>query len=216
MLLSRQALVCSSFSFGLVFSLFCMTSAAQETVAQVQRYGYTRNSSDGQPVRFEPFCEEEPDLVPKRICMPRRYGRGYYKPVAPKREWHHGLNNEEVRAKTIWSGADSNDRKIQADILEKQLRDSPEAPETIRAVWSGAQYFLACQKPALAEPLLKELVATIASHKMTNENRSILAQARAKLTRLEQIREKVKDKGDSRTDIAVRFRNPVGIGLRQY
>ncbi|MCC6976868.1 MAG: hypothetical protein IT343_01000 [Candidatus Melainabacteria bacterium] len=51
---------------------------------------------------------------------------------------------------------------------------------------------------------------------MTNENRSILAQARAKLTRLEQIREKVKDKGDSRTDIAVRFRNPVGIGLRQY
>jgi len=126
------------------------------------------------------------------------------------------LSNEEVRAKTIWSGADSSDRKMQAEILDKQLKVSPEAPETIQTMWNTAQYFLAAQKPALAEPLLKELVTTIESHKMTNENSKILAQAKLKLYKLERIKERIKDKSAAPTSIAIRNGLPFGIPATRF
>lgn len=158
------------------------------------------------------------DGYPIRTCNPRswRQPRGYNYVPAKKQEWHQGLTNDEVRAKTIWSGADRNDRKMQAQIIEKQLRDSPEAPETIEQAWNTAQYFLASQKPALAEPLLKEIVVTIETHKMTNQNRKILGEARSKLLKLEAIRERIKDKQDPRTDIASRYGVPIRLNPRRY
>ena len=176
------------------------------------------------------YCPNDNPVVsaerPVNYCNPIKWGynRSYHQPAVQKRDWHYGLTNEEVRAKTIWSGADSSDRKMQAEVLEKQLRDSPEAPETIRQVWTTAQYFLASQKPVLAEPLLKELVATIESHKITSENRGILAQAKYKLSKLEAIKNRIKDRpndwqherNDARTGIVTRYRKSVGIGMLQY
>jgi hypothetical protein len=111
--------------------------------------------------------------------------------VSPKPAWHRDFTNEEIRAKTVWTGANREDRKMQSEIVEKQLRDGPESPDAIKLAWSRAQYFLSAQKPALAEPMLKELIVTLESHAETKENRQILTQARAKLTKLQSIKAKI-------------------------
>lgn len=178
-----------------------------------RNYGYDGGLDHSD--RSEFVQEYTPHKTINRSSSFWQRNRGYYQPEYQKKEWHEGLTNEEVRAKTIWSGADKNDRKMQAEVLEKQLRDSPEAPETIRQAWTAAQYFLAEQKPTLAEPLLKELVVTIESHKMTNENSKILAEAKNKLSKLEAIKERISDT-HPRRNIAVRRRDSFSIGFRQY
>lgn len=125
--------------------------------------------------------------------------------ISPKPAWHENLTNEEIRAKTIWTGADREDRKMQSEIVEKQLRDGPESQDAIQLAWSRAQYFLAAQKPTLAEPLLKELIVTLESHKATAENQKILGEARSKLYKLQSIKERIENPSHTRRRYSSRF-----------
>ncbi len=143
--------------------------------------------------------------IPRKCGFPRiRPGvqQVYY---APTRAWHQGLTNEEIRAKTIWTGADREDRKMQAEIVEKQLRDGPESPDAIQLAWSRAQYFISAQKPALAEPLLKELIVTLESHASSKENWKILSDARAKLNKIQTIKARIENPSYEKRGLATRY-----------
>ncbi len=207
MFLSNRTFLYSALGLGL-FSAALIFLAAPSACAQQTRMTFVCKPPSRQVISsptsdFGPsiknyrsyYRSETYEVVERPFPRIRDVDQPYtYRPrimYAPKTEWHAGLNNDEIRAKTIWSGADREDKKMQTEIVEKQLRDGPESPEAIQLAWSRAQYFLSAQKPSLAEPLLKELIVTLESHGTTNETRKILGEARAKLAKLHSVKERL-------------------------
>lgn len=136
------------------------------------------------PARKEPLTITWlPNVGPACMKPARRFPSQRYR--------SESLSAAEVHDRHIWSGADKTDEQRLEQILNKQLNLSAEAPETTQYMWETAQYFIAVQKPELAEKLLRELIVTLESHKCTSAQTIILSSATSKLQMLETRKYKV-------------------------
>lgn len=75
-------------------------------------------------------------------------------------------------------------------VSESQLQQGVEDPKTLDLSWKTAAYFFKIQKYNQAEPLLKEIVATIESHPQTPQSKAILEDAKKKLIEINEARAK--------------------------
>ncbi len=95
------------------------------------------------------------------------------------------LSPAELHEKTIWSAATSDEENMLARIQQQQLSTGPDDPATLQYMMDTANYFAQEQKPNLAEPLLKEVIATIQTHPNAAGNYGLLSSAQSKLSQLQ-------------------------------
>jgi len=106
------------------------------------------------------------------------------------RDSYMKMRMKQTRASTLWTAPNSNEQSMLQSVSESQLQQGVEDPKTLALSWKTAEYFCKVQKYNQAEPLLKELIATIESHPQTPQATAILSDAKKKLAEINEARTK--------------------------
>ena len=128
---------------------------------------------------------------------PTRSSRNFLPPLLDRsafpaydKDSYAKMRMKQTRASTVWQAPTSKEKSMLQSVSENQLQQGVEDPQSLAMSWKAAEYFCKIQKYNQAEPLLKELVATIESHPQTPQSKAILGEAKKKLIEIDEARTK--------------------------
>jgi hypothetical protein len=129
-----------------------------------------------------------PPVRPPKLYLPPLVDKSAF--PAYDKDSYAKMLMKQTRAKTVWSAPTRQEQSMLQSVSESQLQQGVEDPKTLDLSWKTAAYFFKIQKYNQAEPLLKEIVATIESHPQTPQSKAILEDAKKKLIEINEARAK--------------------------
>lgn len=180
---NRFALIftCSLLASGIASAAYSQTFKPAQTVKPP-------DSDPTKPVNPATKFPTHPTSLRDRFYLPPMVNKSTF--PAYDKDSYAKMRMKQTRAKTVWSAPTKAEQSMLQSVSESQLQQGVEDPNTLMLSWRAASYFCKIQKYNQAEPLLKELVATIESHPQTPQSKVILSEAKKKLVEIDEARAK--------------------------